>query len=228
MLCESQPCAGLSCSTALRVPTHPTEPQHKFPPAQLLPRVLAFPRQQGMCPQERSHLDQAVGRRYHSLLSTGISKFLLACARHSEVCIRLTLLKPVGILPLSTTTGFVSTAPKPDSAEISSTAGWALLCSPGWMKHHASLVSQTTLPPSIADFTPQPSGPSHHQQCPEGTLPCRSLSPPDSPELGLLDLVAARNVLENLIQLQGARATFTAYPSLNRDVLSKPQNTGVL
>lgn len=176
MLCESQPCAGLSCSTALRVPTHPTEPQHKFPPAQLLPPVLAFPRQQGMCPQERSHLDQAVGRRYHSLLSTGISKFFLACARHSEVCIRLTLLKPVGILPLSTTTGFVSTAPKPDSAEISSTAGWALLCSPGWMKHHASLVSQTTLPPALQISHPSPRvhptiSSALREPCPAGAFP---------------------------------------------------------
>lgn len=52
---------------------------------------------------------------------------------------------------------------------------------------------------------------------PGGTPSCRSLSPTNSPELGLLDLVAARNVLENLIQLQGARGTrFTVYPSLNR------------
>lgn len=83
MLCESQPRAGLSCSTALRVPTHPAEPQLMFPPAQLLPPTLGFPMQQGTCPQGRSHLDQAVGRRYHSLLSTGIPKFLPACTRHS-------------------------------------------------------------------------------------------------------------------------------------------------
>lgn len=127
-------------------------------------------------------------------------------------------MKPEGILPLSIMgPGFVPAAPKPDSAEISSTAGWALLCSPGWVKHHTGLVSQTMLPPSIADFTPQPSGPAHHQQCPGGTLPCSSLSPTDSPELGLLDLVAARNVLENLVQLQRARGAFTVYPSLNRD-----------
>lgn len=118
-------------------------------------------------------------------------------------------MKPVELLPSSTMRpGLVPAAPEPNSAEISSTAGWA--------KHHTRLVSQTTLPPSITDFTPLLSGPPHHQLCPGGTLSCRSLPTCDSPELGLLDLVAARNVLEDLVQLQGSRGTFTVYPSLNR------------
>lgn len=58
--------------------------------------------------------------------------------------------------------------------------------------------------------------------------PAGGLSPSDSPELGLLELVAARDVLENVVQLQGARRTFTTHPLLNRDVFSEqmlPANT---
>lgn len=131
----------------------------------------------------------------------------------------------MGILPLSTIAGIAPAVPKPDSAEISSTAAWALLCSPGWVKPHTRFVPQITQ--HCRSHTP-----AHHQQCPGGTLPCRSLSSTHSPELGLLDLVAARNVLENVVQLQGARGAFTACPSLNRDVLSQqmllPQNPGAL
>jgi len=74
------------------------------------------------------------------------------------------------------------------------------------------------LPPGIPDFTPQPSGPLPHLQGPGGTL---LLSPRDSPELGLLELVAAGDVLENVVELQGARRTFTTRPLLYRDVFGK-------
>lgn len=53
-----------------------------------------------------------------------------------------------------------------------------------------------------------------HQQCPGATLtPRQAFSPPsDPPELGLLELVAAWDVLVNVVQLQGARWTWGLSP----------------
>lgn len=70
------------------------------------------------------------------------------------------------------------------------------------------------LPPSIPNFTPSPVVHSLISRALGEPCPKEDLSPSDSPELGLLELVAARDVLENLIQLQGARGTFTTYPLL--------------
>lgn len=49
----------------------------------------------------------------------------------------------------------------------------------------------------------------------------QELPPRDSPELGLLELVASRDVLENFIQLQGARGLFTTCPLLSKDVFNE-------
>lgn len=58
------------------------------------------------------------------------------------------------------------------------------------------------------------SHPLPHQQCPGATLtPRQAFTPPrDPPELGLLELVAARDVLVNVVQLQGARWTWGLSP----------------
>lgn len=121
-------------------------------------------------------------------------------------------------------------------AEITCTTGWALLCSPGWVKHCIGLVPGMSHRPCSLRAShishPSPLVRSLISRALGEPCPAGGVSPSDSPELGLLELVAAGDVLENVIQLQGARGTFTTYPLLNRDVFSDqmllPANTRAL
>lgn len=113
--------------------------------------------------------------------------------------------------------------PKPDAAETTCTLAlqpW-MDEAPNWAPTCAGGVSQPMLPPSIPNFTPSPLVHSLISKALGEPCPKEDVSPSDVPELGLLELVAARDVLENIVQLQGARKTFTTYPLLNRDVFSK-------